>query len=198
MGSAPLGHLGEVGTVLVAHGLLLAARRQLFDRELADRIEHAVARGAVRPLFPLDQTLVDKGADGVEDGHLVRQAADGRGRRQVEAAGEDAQAGEQRPLAPVQQTVAPGDRGSHGPEPLRQIARAAGQQGQAPVEPGQERPRRQQIEPGRGELDRQRQAVQPPDDLGHGRRVAGGEHEVGADVASALGKEGDRRRGQQG
>src|SRR5688572_4669232 len=48
--------------------VLLAAGRQPFQRELADRLQHRVPRLSVRLLHPLEQAVVAKRLDRVEDG----------------------------------------------------------------------------------------------------------------------------------
>ena len=68
----------------------------------------------------------------------------------------------------VQQLVAPGDRVAHGLLPGRQVVRAVHQHRQPAGQPGQQVTGRQQPQPGRGQLDGQRDPVQPAADLGDG------------------------------
>ena len=62
--------------------------------------------------------------------------------------------------------VAPFDRRPQRLLPRREVAPRAGQHRQPPVEPGEQLAGRQDLHPGRGQLDRERQAVEPPADLG--------------------------------
>jgi hypothetical protein len=75
--------------------------------------------------------------------------------------------------------VTPGDGVAHGAVACRLVAGAARQQRQAAIEARQQRRRRQDGDAGGGQLDRQRQPVQPPAEGGDGRRVVRGEGEVG-------------------
>ena len=77
-----------------------------------------------------------------------------------------------------EQVVAPVDGTAQRPLPLRQVARARRQQAQPVAQPLCHRGRREQPDPGRRELDRQRQAVEAADDLGHRLPVRRREHEV--------------------
>ncbi len=89
--------------------------------------------------------------------------------------------------------MAPGDGVAHRPQPDRQVERAAGQEGEAVLQAGQAPPGREDADPGRGQLDRQRQPVEPDADLRDRGRVLGREGEVGPDGAGALEEQGDRR-----
>ena len=73
--------------------------------------------------------------------------------------------------------------------PGRLVAGAAGEQRQAALQAGQERRRRQEPAPGGGQLDRQRQAVEPPADRFHRRRVRLVQRESGAHRLGALGEQ---------
>ena len=106
----------------------------------------------------------------VQDGRVFAAVRTDCFRRfQRAAAHEHTQPPEQRLLRLVQQVIAPGDRVSHGLLPGRQVVRAAGQHRQPAVQPGQQRRRGKQPHPGRGQLNGQREPVQPPADLRHGR-----------------------------
>ena len=82
--------------------------------------------------------------------------------------------------------MTPRDRPSERPLPGIGVLRSARQQGQTLVESAQQRGRRERPHPGRGELDRQRQAVEPDDDLRDGLRVHVAEGEIGGRAARAL------------
>ena len=142
---------------------LLAARRQPLQPELADRLQHPVARLLrLRAADLLHDALLDQRRDAVERIEpAVAHAGDRFGPRQVEAADEDGQAAKERLLGRVEQVVAPGDGVAHRPQPVRQVAGAAGQQRQGPLQPRQQRRRRQDGDAGGRQLDRQRQPVQP-------------------------------------
>jgi hypothetical protein len=96
---------------------------------------------------------------------------------QVEPADEHPQPAKEGLLVSVQQIVAPGDRVPERPLPSRQNALTAGEQWKAMDEPRPERLRRQQLHPCGLELNRQRQAIQPPPEVRYefcrSRRVRG-------------------------
>jgi hypothetical protein len=52
--------------VTTSPGLLLAARRELLPGELADRLEHAQPRIALRCRLPVDQVLVQQRSQAVQ------------------------------------------------------------------------------------------------------------------------------------
>jgi hypothetical protein len=85
--------------------------------------------------------------------------------------------------------VTPGDRGADRLLPRGQIARPTDEQGQRAVEPGQHRGRREDLDAGGGELDRERQAVQPAADLGDRRGVVAVDREVRLDPPCPLDEE---------
>ena len=74
-----------------------------------------------------------------------------------------------------------------------QVAPAAGQQRQPVLQPGQQRRRREDLDPGRGQLDGQRQPVQPAADVGDGCGVLVGQREVGLDRLRPRDEEAHRR-----
>jgi hypothetical protein len=63
------------------------------------------------------------------------------------------------------------------------------QQGQPLLEAGQQRSRRQHLDPGRGQLDGQRQAVEAAADAGDSGRILRGECEAGMRCLCSLDKE---------
>jgi hypothetical protein len=71
-------------------------------------------------------------------------------------------------LVGVQQVPGPLDDREQGLVPVRGAAVAAAQQREPVLEPAVDLLDRHGAHPGRGELDRQRQAVEPADDTGHG------------------------------
>jgi hypothetical protein len=84
--------------------------------------------------------------------------------------------------------VAPLDRRAQGLLPRQRCPAAARQQPQPVVQPRRHLLGRQRRHPRRRQLDRQRDAVQPPADLRHRRRVLGGEGEVRPGRGRALTK----------
>ena len=157
-----------------------------------DRLEHRDPRRpiAVRRLGLQDQALVEKraeAADGIQlrAGRLVEV---GRHRldRLDRAATEDRQQLEEPLLGGAQELVAPLDRRAQRLLPLGQIAGAAAEVLEAAAESIPERLRREEVQARGGELDRQRQPVEPATDLGHGGGVVVREAEVGPDAARPL------------
>ena len=140
---------------------LLAAGHQPLPRELTHRLEHQVARLIPAVRQQVDQALVDERRHAIQ--HIERtvaaRVADLPRGVEREAAGEDGEAPEERLLVRGEQVVAPGDRVAHRLLPGRQVAVAARQERQAPLQPGQQCRRREDLDAGGGQLDRQRQAV---------------------------------------
>ena len=119
-------------------------------------------------------------------------AADGLGRGERAAAGEDGEAREERLLVGAEQVVAPVDRRAERLLAGGQVARAAGEEVEALLEPGEQRLGREQLRTRGGELDRERQAVEADADLGDRRRVRVRDREVGLHGPGALDEERDR------
>src|SRR5437764_3441179 len=136
--------------------LLHAARGEAQKRVLPHRLYHREPRLVLLGLP--DKALVHERRDPFE--HRPVDAADGLGRRERAAAGKDAELREEPLLVLAEQVVAPVERGSQRLLVLRRVAAAAGQELEAVAETGEHRGRRQELRPGRGELDRERQAVE--------------------------------------
>ena len=118
----------------------------------------------------------------------ARETSDGEGR----AAAVDGQLLDQRLLVRVQEVVAPFD------EPLQRGAgrvrgRGVAQERRAPVEDGDELRETEHVHPGGGELDRERQSVDAPGDLGGERDGLGIRLESGSCRARTLEEELDGR-----
>ncbi len=145
----------------------------------------------VGPLLPPNQALVDQRSQPLQHADRV---VPGHGRRRlgIEPAGEDPQAPEERLLVRRQQVVGPGDGVAHRPMPVGPVALAAGEEAEALAQQGAQRRDREDPQPGRRQLDRQRQPVQPRAHLGHRPRVAVGEGEAVVGRAGALDEQGDR------
>ena len=171
----------------------LAARLELLRGELADRVEQPEPRLAVGRLLDLDQALVDERHEAVDDvaAELRGRAADGLGRLEVAAAGEDGQAVEEPPPAVVEQVVAPGDRAAQRLLARRQVARAGRQQVELVLEPGEDRVGRQELDPGGGQLDGERHAVEAGADRGDRRGVLVGDREPRLDRDRPLDEQAD-------
>ena len=177
----------------VAHPyeIALVALREAFERELADRDEHAESRLAVDLRLP-HQAVLDESAEHVENvagAELLGRAADLLDLREHPAAREDRQPREELALCGVQQIPAPGDRAAKGALSLRQITSGRGEHVEALAELRQHRLRREHLDARRRELDRERQPVEPVTDLGDGARVLGRHAEVRADPFRAVDEE---------
>src|SRR6266516_3199627 len=148
-----VGELGELDVVVgvpAAHRVGFASFLQQLAGVLADRLQHPEALLRVP-----EQALVEQGlqAGDVGAGYLL-------GRLERAAAAEDGQAGEEPLLVRREQVVRPGDR-----RPQRLLARvgvAAGpEQVQSLRDPLEDLSGCEHADPGGGELERQRQVVEP-------------------------------------
>ena len=184
LGVGRLGQGREVGGMPVMRVLPVPAFPQAFQGVLPDGIEQAEPGLILAGLHP-DQAAVHQRAQrlyhaawlvGLVGGYGV--AAYRRHGRQAEAPDEHCQPGEQSLLIGREQAKAPVERVAQGPLPFGQVTRSAGQNAHPVIEPGQQRLRGQQPDPGGGQLDGQRQAVQPTADLGDGPDVAPGQLEA--------------------
>ncbi len=124
-----------------------------------------------------DEALVDERLQRVEvrAGDLLR-------RLERPPPGEDAERAKRALLGRGEQVIAPLDRGPQRALPLGSISRAAGQKRQAAVEAGDQRIWIERLQPRGCELDRKRQPVEPPADLGHPLVLVleTGQHRLGA------------------
>ena len=123
-----------------------------------------------------DEALVDEAADEIE--HFVSVDVTGRGddhlgRLEGERSGEDTETPERDSLAVVEPLVAPVDRRGEGLLARHHRAGAAGQVPEAVVQLGGDSFRRGLPAAGGGQLDRQRDAVEPVTDLGDRGGVVG-------------------------
>jgi hypothetical protein len=91
---------------------------------------------------------------------------------QAERAREHAEGREQLTLRIGQEVMAPGERASQGAMAGRKVARAAGEEPQAVGQPCQHRVGGEDVDPRGGQLDGQRQPVQPVTDLLDRRAIA--------------------------
>ena len=149
----------------VEHALL----GQALDPVLADRLEHPVARR--RRVDDLQERAVDQRGEEVED--LARASRRGRPTALcgVTPPGKTASRSASVRSASVEQVPAPVDDGAQRAVARQRGAAAAGEQPEAVVEPPGELLERQRAQPRGGQLDGQRQAVEPAADLDDGGDV---------------------------
>ena len=169
------------------------ALREAFQCVFADGAEHQEAGLAIARRHLAQQALLDERTEAIEqvDVQLVPRAhlLDGV---QSGAAQEDGEAPEERPFVIGQQLVAPVDRSAQRLLPLRAIAAAAGEKIQPVAQARQHRLGSEDVDPRRGQLDRQGEAVQPRADLRNGGRILVGDAEVRLDCHRPLDEQGDR------
>jgi hypothetical protein len=182
-----LGEVEEVAGVALPDELQLVALLESLEGELADRGQAAEPRLASAGLGAQDEALVDQGGQGIEDLDAERAIgiADRLGRLQRPAAHEHGQAPEQRLLGRREQVVAPGDGAAQRLVARRHVTCPAGQEAQALREARQDRLRLEQLHARRGQLDGQRQAVEPTADLRDRRRILVRGREVRSDGLGA-------------
>ena len=158
----------EGGGVGRLHPGLLRHLGQPFISVLADHEQHPEPRATRtrNPPDPAQQALVDELLESIQDldAQVDRRRADGLGALQADTAAEHRAGRQQAPGARPEQPVAPGDRAAQGLLTLRQVTGTADQHGQRMLQPGEQRPGRQELDPRRRQLDRQRQAIEPPGD----------------------------------
>ena len=137
----------------------LAGLLELQAAELADGLEHPVA-DAARRLADAQQRLVDEPLDRVE-----RAVAEHRvGRLEREPVVEQREPAQRAPLGLVEQVPRPVDHGEQRLVAVGRAAVAAAQQREAVLEAPVDLLDRHRADLRRGELDRQRQAVEPGHD----------------------------------
>ena len=174
----------ERGRVPLAQGGGLAALLEPLERVLADRLEHREPRLAVRPRRSRGGSCSTSDAEPVERRRVGRSSRRDPHTASAASSGpppaNTAEPREQAPLVGVEQVVAPVDRAAQRPLALRQVAGAAGQQRRGGRRAAaQHRGRREQPDPRRRELDRERQAVEPAQISATAGRVRRRQREVG-------------------
>ena len=153
-----------------------AISRRLARRPRAARAAYSPIVCSIRnrSLWPSTWTSALSTSDSSSSRHgLAGLGADGLDVGERAAAGEDRHAPEQPLLRLGEERVAPVDRGAQRLLPLGRVARAGGEHVERVVEPLEQRFRRQEPQPGGGELERERQAVEAPADGRDGGRVLG-------------------------
>ena len=139
-------------------------------------------------MLGLHQGLVDQPAEQIDDiqGRTAAHLLDGLQRH---AAGEDGQAPEQDALVPIEQIVAPRQRGVQRLLAGDRGSAAAAQDPQRVAQPRRDLAGREGRGPGRREFEGQRHPVQADADLGHRRRGRLVEREVRGGVVRSLGEQ---------
>jgi len=123
---------------------------------LAHRLEQPVPGPPAPLLHHRDERPVDQPRQ-----QAGRKPRDGAGRVGVEAAHEHRQSAEGPLLVGLQQPHAPRHGRAHAAVVLGEAGSTAGQVAQTGIHAGEDLRRRHRAQPGRGQLDRQRQAVEP-------------------------------------
>ena len=149
-----------------------ARHRELLQTELAHRLQQPVAATAGAVLHD-HHGLLDETAEGLDrrEGVEGLEAADDPDRSQIEPAAEHRQPGEEHPAVRVEQVVRPLDRRPQRPVALHPGPPTGGEEPETVVEQGRDVGRGEALHPRRGQLDRQRNAVEPPADLLDGEPV---------------------------
>jgi len=157
-GSGRLGERQKAPGMGVLGGPRLAALGEALQGILADRLQHGEAQLAACARAALDQLLVEKRVQrvqqrGGERAHRVAQRLRGL---EGPASGEDSQPAKEQLLAEVEQAIAPLDGGAQRALALGQVAWAAREDRQPVVEPGQQHARGKQRRARRRQLDGER------------------------------------------
>ena len=191
--AAGLGQPGEMLCVRLAQLLSLPGFGQPLLTVDPDDLQHPVAC-PVRSVPHGEQRLVRE--RGYQVKHLIRADAAARaylhGRLQHRTAAEDGEAAPEHSLGVVEQVPAPVDDRAERLMPRHRGAASAGQQPEPVIEAGRDLLRGHGAQPGRGELDRERHAVESTADPGYGGRVDFGDLELGEDGAGSLDQQADR------
>ena len=184
-----------------ARSPLSASRSSAYSRRIGWRLKRvstssiAVPSGPFVPAAPISiRTRLLSASDSRPvsdvDAEIAVGIRDGPGGVGGPAAGEDGEPGEEPALFRGEQVVAPGDGAAQRPLALGLVARPA-REVEAPAEPLEDRRRAHDPDAGRGELDRQREAVEAlADRPDRGQRVLA-EDEVGAVRTGAIDEQGD-------
>ena len=183
---------------MTASGLLiLPGVRQLLCRVLPDGLQEPVA-DLVAAALGHDEGLVDELADELEPVRVTVPGApadDPDGGVDVEAVGEHRQRAQRRLLGTGQQVVAPIQRGAQRLLAGRSRAGTAGQQREAVAEPSRYLSDAEHPQSSRGQLEGQRDALQPAADLGDDGRVVLRQGELRTRLTGTIAEQLDRLRG---
>lgn len=177
-----------------AHRFGLTRPQQLRARVLAHRLQQVIARRPAIYLLDQHQGFIHQARQQIQHILLVDPIPSAYRLRGVECppAGKGREPAQQRALAAREQVIAPIDQRA-----LRLLARqrrpaATSEQAEAVVEPLRHLLHRHRTHPGRGQLQRQRNAIQPAADLGNDGRVPRGQREAGQRGGCSLLKEARR------
>jgi hypothetical protein len=134
--------------------------QQLLDTVLPDGFQQPVPHRALGALRDY-QALVHQGTEQVK--HLEGvEFADRLGRFQLEPAREHRHPPQRLAFRLAEQAEGPVHRGLQGLLPRHDVPAAAGEQPEPLIQPGAHLAQRHRLQPGRGQLDRQRDAVEAP------------------------------------
>lgn len=163
----PLSQPEEVVQVAFANSQPFAGVCEPLQTVLPDGLEQAVPGLGRRQGLDDDHGLVHQPAEQVE--HILRRkpvtSADILGRLKLEPPGESGHAAEEHPLGLGQQVVPPVERGTECLVVWQAGPRPSGEQPEPVFEPGGDLLDRQHLGPRRGQLDRQREAIEAPAQL---------------------------------
>ena len=175
------------------HRVRLAGFAELLQRVLAHRLQEAISR-PVLDVFGHHERLVDEQGELIEDliALDVMASADRLRGVEVEPAHEDRQSPKQRLLGLGQQRVRPIHRGAQRLLATHRRPSAAGEKAEAVVKAVDDLGQRQRSDARRGELDRQRHAVEATTDFGHRGRVVVGDGEIRPDLSGTVDEQLDR------
>jgi hypothetical protein len=184
------GCCGEVEhhmSVRFARRIGLTGRLERCDAERANRLQQAESRFAAHVALAPHEASLDQSAQSLEDVHAARDApADGFGRLEREATHEHGKAPEQSLLGSREQLVTPANGSTERLMPFGQIARTTLEQIEPPTQSGEQCLRREEPDPRRRQLERERQAIEPCAQFCHCARVVSIEIEVGAHGPGSL------------
>jgi ABC-type amino acid transport system permease subunit len=180
----PPGERHEVPGVAQSNQIRFLGDFQLIKGKFPDRLQHGVPRFSSDIEHGPDQALIDQRFQGRQHGGF-RFACDGDRRIQREAASKHTQPAKQCLLVAGQQVMTPGDRALHCLEALRLVPRATGEQWQPALEAIQHGGWGKQVAPRRRQFDRQRQAIEPPANLGDRGRGRFGSGHIGSHSCGA-------------
>ena len=168
----------EVGMAVAQLGALSVV--DLFFCVLADRLQEPVATLPRRCVFGDHQRTRDQRGEQVEHLDLVDPGAGTHrfGGLETAAPGKHRQAGQHALFVGGEQVVGPVDRGAQRRMAFDRAPLAPGEHTEPLVEPLRELRRAQHRDPGRGQLQRQRDPIEAPNHLGDRSRVGVGHREV--------------------
>ena len=160
----------------------IAGEVEALSGVLPKRLQHPVPRRVGGRDLGDQHRLRDQARETVDDvpGLEVASADDGRRGRRVEGPGEHTEPVEHQAVDRFQQPVRPLHRGAQRAVAFDLGTAATGQQPEALAEQTRDLGWRHRDDARRGQLDRQRDTVEPPADLPNGSGVRGVDDEPGA------------------